>query len=854
MPQGYSLAIATARSNVISRALARALSVWVKPSSLPENTSGLIDTKRPILYVLETGGLADRTALGLMTRQMGLPTPGEDLEFGALQERSRVVVLVHGQRRGWLRSLGLGKRETRTSRRLFRLVHAGMSLSDDEPDLQVVPVAIYWGRAPDSDTGLLGLLFNENWELAGRLSKLLRTLIHGRNTLVQFSEPLSLRTLARSDNTGTPSAALLTRKLARILRVHFRKRRVATLGPDRSHRRTLLDQVMAEHSVREAISADADSTKAYNYQRSRGRAEGYANEIAANVSYTTISVLDRLLTRLWNELYDGIQLDGIERLQAVADGNEIVYVPCHRSHIDYLLLSFILVKQGFSLPHVAAGVNLNLPVIGSILRRGGAFFLRRSFSGQPLYAAVFNAYLKVIIQRGHPIEYFIEGGRSRTGRLLPARGGMLAMTASAYLSNPLTPVIFVPVYFGYERLVEGRAFTSELAGDKKKKESILGLLRSLKTLRENYGRVHVNFGDPIHLDTLLDTRQPAWRKSNPGVSRPEWLSPLVSELGERILGNINAAASVTPTSLLATVMLASRHGRVDRDELSTQLELYDRLLRRTHKNTNVVVPSIEAIDVIKRGHELGYLETLCDPIGEIIALREGQSGPLTYFRNNILHLLTLPSLIAAGFSHGLTRNRSDIAELVATVLPFLHGELFLPTDSSKEQTEQALKAMEREGLLSRHQDKWVGASTGEPESVSLKRLGEIVMPGIERYYICVSLLMHQPGDNAIIVPSQNKQAAPTLTQESLQSRCADCAERLASTEGRNRRELHDKNLFNQFIDALDKKKLIKRDGDNLSPLPELSRLEGQTRQLLDEGMHQAILRASAARSNSNKTP
>jgi len=170
--------------------------------------------------------------------------------------------------------------------------------------------------------------------------------------------------------------------------------------------------------------------------------------------------------------------------------------------------------QGFSLPHVAAGVNLNLPIVGGILRRGGAFFLRRSFSGNPLYATVFNAYLKAILQRGHSIEYFVEGGRSRTGRLLPPKGGMLAMTVHAYLQKPRTPVMFVPIYFGYERLLEGRSFTKELAGDKKQSESIFGLLKSLHTLRQDYGRVHVNFAEPsmrrlaLHLSVCW--QQPCW--------------------------------------------------------------------------------------------------------------------------------------------------------------------------------------------------------------------------------------------------------------------------------------------------------------------------------------------------------
>ncbi len=139
-------------------------------------------------------------------------------------------------------------------------------------------------------------------------------------------------------------------------------------------------------------------------------------------------------------------------------------------------------SKGLHLPHIAAGINLNMPVVGGILRRGGAFFLRRSFKGNRLYAAVFDAYLNQILQRGHSIEYFVEGGRSRTGRLLAPKGGMLVMTINSYVKNPQRPIVFVPIYFGYEKLIEGDSFISEMGGAEKKKESLGGLIRSIKSL------------------------------------------------------------------------------------------------------------------------------------------------------------------------------------------------------------------------------------------------------------------------------------------------------------------------------------------------------------------------------------
>jgi len=164
-------------------------------------------------------------------------------------------------------------------------------------------------------------------------------------------------------------------------------------------------------------------------------------------------------------------------------------------------------------PHRLFTPELHRLSPGFELRRCGAFFLRRTFKGNRLYAAVFNAYLRQILVRGHAIEYFVEGGRSRTGRLLEPKAGMLAMTVSSYVQEPRLPLVFVPVYFGYEKLIEGDSFISELGGAAKKKETLAGLIRSVKSLRENFGKVYVNIGKPIPLDPMLDARRPDWRAS-----------------------------------------------------------------------------------------------------------------------------------------------------------------------------------------------------------------------------------------------------------------------------------------------------------------------------------------------------
>lgn len=802
----------------IQRVLSRILTLWVKPDALPVEPITLIDPKKPILYVLEVGGLADRTALDIVCKNNNLPAPKAALTYGSVSQSNSVDVLK--QRKGLI----FRKHRNVLSPRLGQLVDASVKEGLDE--LQIVPVSIYWGRAPDKEQSVWKLMFTENWQFAGRTRKLITTLLHGRHTLLSFSEPLSLETLKSSGE----SSEILQRKMSRILRVHFRQRRIASLGPDQSHRRMLIDHVLSDSAVRAAIQQEAEGK--VSFEQARSKAQKYAFEIAADVSYPTVRILHRLLTWLWTQLYDGVELSGVQRLKNVADGNELVYVPCHRSHIDYLLLSYILYVQGFSLPHIAAGVNLNLPVVGGLLRRGGAFFLRRSFAGKPLYAAVFNAYLKEILQRGHALEYFVEGGRSRTGRLLPAKGGMLAMTVHAFLQDPQTPVVFVPVYFGYERLLEGGAFTSELAGGKKQKESILGLIKAVRTLREDYGHVYVNFGQPIALNELLNKQQADWRTLSVGAERPDWIKPVVNDLGDQIMRSINEAASVTPISLLATTLLATPRGCISRSELIQQIELYQVLLKNAYEGSLVVIPDVDPNQLIDHGKRLGFIESDSDAVGEIIQVKQGQASRLTYFRNNIQHLLTLPALVAASLSHNRSRSTDEIRQSVRLTFPFLQGELFLATDLEDEAIDQTLEAFHASHLLTPTENGWKRTAAGAAEDVTLTRLGEVVMPALERYYLCACILA-------------------TSTQKSVESAvltkyCEASAERLSRTHGRPVSDLYDKHLHKTLISNLVDHGFILLDGNNVSPTPAMLELEVEARNLLGEQVRHAIINTAMA--------
>lgn len=796
--------------------------LWARPSVQPENTEKLLpDPTVPVCYVLETGGLADTLALERVCRINGLPSPTGALSFAGIREQHCTVVLR--RMKGFL----FRRRRAQGSTRLNRIVHAGCANGNE--DLMLVPVAIYWGRSRDKESSWLKLMFSENWEVAGRTRKLFATVLQGRNTLLRFSDPLPLRSVIQEGLE--PEIAF--RKVSRILRVHFRQRRVATVGPDLSHRRTLTNAILQNPSVRRIIEQEDSDNPAQIEERTR-EARRYTREIAAHISYPTVRVVEKFLGWVWNRIYDGIVLNHVERLHEVARDREIVYVPCHRSHFDYLLLSYIVMQQGLSLPHVAAGINLDIPIVGSILRRGGAFFLRRSFKGNRLYAAVFNAYLHEILVRGHSIEYFIEGGRSRTGRLLAPKAGMLAMTVNSYLRDPRRPIVFVPVYFGYEKLIEGDSFISELAGAEKSKESLFGLIRSVKALRSNFGKVYVNIGEPINIEEVLGQCKPDWREIDVrGEERLPWVNQVIDQLGNRIMSGINSAAAVTPISLLAMALLSTPKQTMGAIELHRQLKLYLGLLRRFRYSESVTLPDWSAEEIIQHGVKLGVIRITEHPLGAVVSMSEHDAVLMTYFRNNVLHLFAIPASIACCFIQGRRLEHSELQRLIRLIYRFMKNEFCLKWDYEDidDVTTESIEALIDLDILSRaSNDKkiLVRPSAGSAKAFQLLMLGQSMVSMLQRFYLVISLLV--------------KNGSGSLSRPVLEKLCQKSAERLSMIYGLHSPDFFDRALFQDFIAELRTQNILRRNEEGLLEFDEdITRIGEDARLVLGEEIRHSIL-------------
>jgi glycerol-3-phosphate O-acyltransferase len=801
------------------------LHLWVRAKTLPKPFDDLeLDLDRPVCYVIDSYALSSLLILDRSCETLNLPRPLWPMETaGGTETRSYLALR---RKKGLIIRRTEVRSHSETLKRLVENVCNGKV-----EDIHLVPVTVLIGRAPDKETGITKIFFTESWEIGGRLWRFLNSLVNGRHTMVQFSNPISLKELAE-EGLGT---ARSVRKVSRILRVHFQRVRSAAIGPDLSHRRMVIDHVLRSPPVRAVITEQARRKKVSEYKAwKEGRK--YAFEIAANYSYAFVRVASFALTWFWNRIYDGVELQHFRKFQQLAPNYEIIYVPCHRSHIDYLLVSYFVYHNGLVPPHIAAGVNLNLPVLGRFLRKGGAFFLRRSFRSQKLYSAVFHEYLARILSNGTAIEYFVEGTRSRTGRLLQPKGGMLSMTVRAYLSSQTRPIMFQPIYVGYERLVEGQSYTAELSGEKKKSESLTDLFKVFGILKQKYGKVHVSFAEPIFLDDLLNTFEPGWRSMDlAGDERPAFLNPLVNELGQRIMTGMNEATHVNSINLLAVILLTTRKLAMGREELTDQLRLSLDLLSTCTYSERVTWTGKTPQEIIAYGIELGVIESRKHPLGDVVAVVPQQSILLTYFRNNIAHLAAVPSLVTSCFLNTQQMEVEHLRRISLALYPFLKSELFLPWNDQEfgQAVDRQIAWLLDQGLVTRdsESDMLMRPEGGSRKELQLRVMGHTLLQTFERYYITVAILA--------------KNGSGTMTRSELERLCMLTAQRISQLNEFAAPEFSDRNQFRQFISLLRENGVLTTNGEEkLEFNSVIKQINDDARYILSKEIRHGIMRVA----------
>jgi len=368
--------------------------------------------------------------------------------------------------------------------------------------------------------------------------------------------------------------------------------------------------------------------------------------------------MHRFLTWMWSKMYDGVVMDneGLERMRDAARDGSLILLPSHKSHIDYLVLSDQLYANAMMAPLIAAGENLSFWPIGVLLRRGGAFFIRRSFHGDSLYPVIVEAYIRKLIAEGFSIEFFLEGGRSRTGKALPPKYGLLSMVVASATKLRGTKVKLVPISIGYERIIEERSFVHELAGGDKQSENMGGLIRSSSVLRSKWGRLYVQFGEIIDFDEFASTQ--VERQGSAGATIDEidenQRRSAVRALAHKVMYSINEVTVVTPAALVATALLSHRKRGMTRASLLTACEAFMTTLeqmgaRVAHQlrvgDGRIREDTIdEALALFLDARLIVAHDTGPEPIYTIDSERR---IALEYYQNTIIHFFVPRALVAA---------------------------------------------------------------------------------------------------------------------------------------------------------------------------------------------------------------
>ncbi|WP_409440194.1 glycerol-3-phosphate 1-O-acyltransferase PlsB [Psychromonas sp. GE-S-Ul-11] len=643
---------------------------WVKNTVVPRDplSTFAIDSDRPIIYVLAQNCPSDLLALQKGCQQAALPDPFQSINIAG--EKFSSMIFLHEQY--WFKKAELKQQQAthiNQYQRLSNLLHQHREL-----DVQLIPVTFFWGRNPGSQVAQHS---SPHFSDLNRLQKASRVLRFGRELLIQFNSPISAHVLLKKN--AELKVEKYVHRLAKVGLHSFNRLQRCGIGLAIPARQKIIKQLLESEQLQQEINQYCAETGLSETQVTE-QCQSYLQEISSQFSYRFIRFFRTILGRVWNGIYQGIEVNNAQTVRdATQSGAEIVYMPCHRSHMDYLLLSYLLYEEGLMPPHIAAGVNLNFFPAGGIFRRSGAFFIRRSFKGDPLYSKVFKAYFSMLFKQGYPIEFFTEGGRSRTGRLLPPKIGLLTMSVDTFLAQTNRNVVLVPIYIGYDHIMEVSTYMKELSGKQKKQENLWQVLGIIKKLG-NFGRAFVNFGEPISLKNYFDQQTPQWRENR---LAKEDIIEHVNHIAGQVMQGINQATAVNALPLCAAILLASTHHQLSKQRLLNLIALHQQLFGLSLKNTLMTYPT--------QAPEIVYQQALAinkfSELDNVISANSRQSAQLTYYRNTIVHLFALPALLSfcliqlnkhSQYTKGIKRiQRTSLEQMMKLLLPFVEAEYFL---------------------------------------------------------------------------------------------------------------------------------------------------------------------------------
>ncbi len=604
----------------------------------------------------------------------------------------------------------------------------------------LVPQMVLYSRGPSREAkGLLDLFFGDR-ENPGKLRKLGLCLFKARRAVVEMADPVNLQEVL-AGASGEVSLEALAQDLRRDLIARLdRKRRMIT-GPVIKSREEFLELTLTDPGLTRFMEHLAETEKK-KLSKIKKTAQDYFWEISADFNLFLVGIMERLVRWLSRNLFDGIVFDteGFEKVREAGQKGTLVFVPCHKSHLDYIILNYYIYEHNMHPPRVAAGKNLAFWPLSWIFRDSGAFFIRRRFHGAKLYAEVLFTYIKTLIKTGHNLEFFIEGGRSRTGKLVLPKMGLLNMILRAYKEGATPDLWLVPTFIGYDQVLEEKAYLRELEGQSKEAESVGQLVQARKFLKKRYGRAYIQFSEPISLNHYL-TRNPQYN-----LEDSESIRKLSLDLSFKTIQAINQVSVVTPFALVCAALLTYPKKGVYRRELFRIIQvLYDYLKERRVLQADSLEKLPEAVEETLSLCESRKLitpiekeEGLADELGlGGYSIDEAKRPLLEYYKNNILHFFLPASMTSLAIlaGQGFDFDRQQIVNDVDFLKGLFKYEFIYDDADTETQVEQTLSYFVSRGVaagLDREGNRYTLSASGLKE---LAYFANLLYNYLESYWI-----------------------------------------------------------------------------------------------------------------------
>ena len=420
---------------------------------------------------------------------------------------------------------------------------------------------------------------------------------------------------------------------------------------------------LREHALQHHADPDTVESDAARYLR----------EIAATHSPYVIDMIANAIHALYRQGYGSIRYADSEVTRIAEAGSEypVVFLPSHRSNLDRLSLQFMLWENDLPPNHTAGGINLNFFPIGPLLRRTGVFFIRRSFRDNHLYKLVLRSYIDYLIEKRFPLEWYMEGGRSRSGKLNPPRFGLLAYVVDALRRGKSEDIKLIPVSIVYDQIQDVPDYAREAQGRGKERESLKWLVGAVRSLRRRYGDIYIRFGEPVSVASVVE-----------GIGGDEG-SVGLQKLAFEVMYRIGKVTPITPTAVVTIALLAARGNARTVGELTLECRgLADFIEARELPTTERLDLGETAVTaILDRLGEHGDVSSHQAVGRRVFWLDDDQMVRVSYYRNVVVHFfvnraiaeIALTSLIEEG-----SRDPDLARQRMLALRDLLKFEFFFP--------------------------------------------------------------------------------------------------------------------------------------------------------------------------------